>query len=267
MTPFEVKDFALLIRISGLPPGMNLREPRDRIASCGENVLSHHFCETPLRPTFDDPDYRNDFAVWAKFYLGDRVLAERLGILDPYSYERMEEVRGGGVGGGAVPPLTGDHRLSFPQSRSPSQGAGAGADADGGCAMSAPLAAYEAIVNSSVVAQLRRLGKKLAGRRVVHVNSTREGGGVAEILEWMVPHMRDVGIDASWEVIHGTPRFFEITKGIHNGLQGKPVELLKKDWKIYQDVNEENAARLKPLLEEADLVLIHDPQPDYLLKL
>jgi len=133
--------------------------------------------------------------------------------------------------------------------------------------MSAPLAAYEAIVNSSVVVQLRRLGKKLAGRRVVHVNSTREGGGVAEILEWMVPHMREVGIDASWEVIHGTPRFFEITKGIHNGLQGKPVELLKKDWKIYQDVNEENAARLKPLLEEADLVIIHDPQPAYLLKL
>jgi trehalose synthase len=133
--------------------------------------------------------------------------------------------------------------------------------------MSSPLAAYEAIVNSSVVAQLRRLGKKLDGRRVVHVNSTREGGGVAEILEWMVPHMRDVGIDASWEVIHGTPRFFEITKGIHNGLQGKPVELLKKDWKIYQDVNEENAARLRPLLEKADVVIIHDPQPAYLLNL
>ena len=133
--------------------------------------------------------------------------------------------------------------------------------------MSAPLAAYEAVVNSSVVAQLRRLGKKLAGRRIVHVNSTREGGGVAEIMEWMVPLMRDVGVDASWEVIHGTPRFFEITKGIHNGLQGKPVDLLKKDWMIYQDVNEENAARLKPLLEEADLVIIHDPQPAYLLKL
>ena len=93
MTRFEVKDCALLIRMSGLSPAMNLRELRDRIATCSENVLYHHFCETTLRPTFDDPDYRNDFAVWAKLYLGDRVLAERLGILDPYSYERMEELR------------------------------------------------------------------------------------------------------------------------------------------------------------------------------
>ena len=93
MTLFEIKDCALLMRMSGLSPAMNLRELRDRIAVCSENVLYHHFCETTLRPTFDDPDYRNDFAVWSKMYLGDRVLAERLGILDPYSYERMEELR------------------------------------------------------------------------------------------------------------------------------------------------------------------------------
>ena len=133
--------------------------------------------------------------------------------------------------------------------------------------MTPRLAAYEAIAGSSAVTQLRRLGEKLAGFRVVHVNSTREGGGVAEILEWMVPNMRDVGIDASWEVIRGTSRFFEITKNIHNALQGRPVDVPKKDWRIYQDVNEENAERLRPLLEEADAVIIHDPQPAYLLKL
>ncbi len=133
--------------------------------------------------------------------------------------------------------------------------------------MTASLAAYEAIVGSSAVTQLRRLGEKLAGLKVVHVNSTREGGGVAEILEWMVPHMRDVGLDASWEVIHGDTRFFEITKSIHNGLQGKTVNLTKNDWRYYQDVNEKNAARLRPLLEEADIVVIHDPQPAYLFAL
>ena len=93
MTPFEVKDCALLARMSGLPPAVNLRELRDRIAVCGENVLFHHFCETTLRSTFDNPDYRNDFAVWSKLYLGDRVLAERLGILDPYEYPSLGELR------------------------------------------------------------------------------------------------------------------------------------------------------------------------------
>ncbi|GAB4368126.1 MAG: DUF5752 family protein [Deltaproteobacteria bacterium] len=94
MNPFEIKDCALLVRMSGLPPAINLRELRMRIAACSESVLYHHFCETLLRPTFDNPDYRNDFAVWAKLYLGDRVLAERLGILDPYAMGSIEELRG-----------------------------------------------------------------------------------------------------------------------------------------------------------------------------
>lgn len=93
MKPFEIKDCALLVRMSGLPPAINLRELRMRIAACSESVLFHHFCETLLRPTFDNPDYRNDFAVWAKLYLGDRVLAERLGILDPYSMNTIEDLR------------------------------------------------------------------------------------------------------------------------------------------------------------------------------
>ena len=86
--------------------------------------------------------------------------------------------------------------------------------------MSKLLSSYEGVVGSAVLRQLRQLGEKLAGTRIVHVNSTREGGGVAEILEWMVPLMNDLGLQASWEVIHGDPRFFEITKSVHNGLQG-----------------------------------------------
>lgn len=133
--------------------------------------------------------------------------------------------------------------------------------------MTHPLSAYEGIVGATVVAQLRRLGEKLAGLRVVHVNSTREGGGVAEILEWMVPLMCSLGLDARWEVIHGDQRFFEITKSVHNGLQGKPVNLSAKDWRIHKDVNEQNMERLRPLLAEADIVVIHDPQPAALLGL
>ncbi len=133
--------------------------------------------------------------------------------------------------------------------------------------MTSPLAAYEGIVGATVLRQLHKFGEKLSGVRVVHVNSTREGGGVAEILEWMTPLMIELGVKASWEVFHGNPGFFAITKAIHNGLQGYNVGISSKDWKIYEDVNQANLDRLRPLLEEADIVFIHDPQPAYLLRL
>jgi trehalose synthase len=133
--------------------------------------------------------------------------------------------------------------------------------------MGVPLSAYEGIVGSSAITQLSRIGKKLEGLRIVHVNSTRQGGGVAEILVWMIPLMREVGLDASWEVIEGTEEFFDITKKIHNGLQGRPVDLTHKDWEIFQDVNAQNMERLHPVLAEADIVVIHDPQPAFLLRL
>ncbi|MEW5702108.1 MAG: DUF5752 family protein [Candidatus Zixiibacteriota bacterium] len=91
--PFAVMDCTLLLRMSGLPPAYNMRDLSDRIASCSDDTLYHHFCETLLRPTFDDPDYRNDFAVWAKQGLGDPVLAEQLGIIDPYSFASLTELR------------------------------------------------------------------------------------------------------------------------------------------------------------------------------
>ncbi len=74
-------------------PAYNLREIYDRIRSCSPDSIYHHFCETPLRPTFDDPAFRNDFAVWSHRALNDEILAERLGILDPYDFEDMEELR------------------------------------------------------------------------------------------------------------------------------------------------------------------------------
>ncbi len=133
--------------------------------------------------------------------------------------------------------------------------------------MTAPLAAYEGIVGATVLRQLRQFGEKLSGVRVVHVNSTREGGGVAEILEWMTRLMLELGVTASWEIVHGNPAFFEITKAIHNGLQGHNVEISSKEWKVYEEVSEANLDRLRPHLEEADLVFIHDPQPAHLLRL
>jgi hypothetical protein len=93
MQDFIIQDCTLLTRTSGVPPAFNLRELRERLATCGTNVLYHHFCETPLVPCFDNPDYSNDFAVWALMHLGDRVLAERLGIINPYIYTDLEMLR------------------------------------------------------------------------------------------------------------------------------------------------------------------------------
>lgn len=132
--------------------------------------------------------------------------------------------------------------------------------------MTLSLAAYEATVGTSVVSQLRRLGEKLHGIRVVHVNSTREGGGVAEILSWMIPLMGDIGLDARWEIITGTHKFFTVTKGFHNGLQGFPVDITDADWRLWHEVNERNAAGLREVLEEADIVIVHDPQPAPLIR-
>ncbi len=126
---------------------------------------------------------------------------------------------------------------------------------------------YEPIVGIPVVGQLKRLGERLKGLRVVHVNSTSEGGGVAEILAWMVPLMNDLGLDAHWRVITGTNEFFAMTKAIHNGLQGYAVPLKKRDWDLYEDMNRENVKTLKDELEAADIVVIHDPQPAPLLEL
>lgn len=93
MNSFDVMDCALLVRMSGLPSAINLREMRERVAACSPNVLYHHFCETPLNPRFGNIDYRNDFGRWIQNYLGDKALAEQVGMLDPFAYPSMEDLR------------------------------------------------------------------------------------------------------------------------------------------------------------------------------
>ena len=91
--PFNVKDCTLITRMAGVETALNLRELRERLRTCPLESLFHHFCETVIRPTFDDPEFRNDFAIWATRDLQDRVLAERLGILNPYTFKNLEELR------------------------------------------------------------------------------------------------------------------------------------------------------------------------------
>ncbi len=97
----------------------------------------------------------------------------------------------------------------------------------------------------------------------LHINSTKEGGGVAEILQRMIPVLTELGIDARWEVIEGDPKFFDITKKMHNALQGNPEEITREMWQYHYEINEINARKIDL---EADAVLIHDPQPSALVE-
>lgn len=121
---------------------------------------------------------------------------------------------------------------------------------------------YRNLLGPEVIEQLYQMMPHLQGKRVVHVSSTAEGGGVAEILNKMVPLKNALGLETRWEIIQGNPEFFACTKMFHNLLQGRfgsapPPSFLRE----FEAVNQQNATRLKEVLEEADIVVIHDPQP------
>ncbi len=122
---------------------------------------------------------------------------------------------------------------------------------------------YAPIAGQEVIDQLHRLAEGLGPLHFVHINSTPTGGGVAEILHRAVPLLNQLGLETTWEVIEGDPLFFEVTKGMHNALQGFKVDLTPDMWEHYLEVNRANARKLT---WEADFVLVHDPQPAYLIK-
>ncbi|HJW81047.1 MAG TPA: glycosyltransferase [Acidiferrobacterales bacterium] len=132
--------------------------------------------------------------------------------------------------------------------------------------MTTLLESYAQVAGADVIRHLQQLAAPLKGARVVHVNSTRSGGGVAEILTKLVPLKRELGLDTRWEVISGDGEFYQCTKGFHNGLQGNRVELPAPLRRAYEDTNARNAEELRAVLEEADFVFIHDPQPAPLLR-
>ncbi len=125
---------------------------------------------------------------------------------------------------------------------------------------------YTTLAGVDVVEHLSQLAGPLKGLRVVHVNSTRVGGGVAEILHKMVPLMIDLGIEASWEIISGESSFYQCTKSFHNGIQGNRVVIPDSQLRVYEETNRRTAEALRDTLREADVVIIHDPQPAPLIK-
>ncbi|MEA3338753.1 MAG: glycosyltransferase [Chloroflexota bacterium] len=120
------------------------------------------------------------------------------------------------------------------------------------------LSDYRPIVGDEVIAEIEKLAAPLKGARVVHVNATAFGGGVAEMLVTLIPLMRDVGLDAEWQIIEGKDEFFNVTKACHNGLQGMDVPFTAEMKSIWRRYNEMNAAKFEG---EYDFIVVHDPQP------
>jgi len=117
---------------------------------------------------------------------------------------------------------------------------------------------YIDIIGKEEIDSIKKLAFLLKGKKVVHINATSFGGGVAEILSALVPLMKDIGVDAEWQVIQGSDDFFNVTKAIHNGLQGMDVPFTKGMKEIFLKNNQLN----EQLFEgEYDFVIIHDPQP------
>jgi trehalose synthase len=129
------------------------------------------------------------------------------------------------------------------------------------------LEQYAHVVGTQVIDHLRQLAQPLKGMKILHVNSTKEGGGVAEILNRLIPLKKELGIDAEWEIIMGEKEFYQCTKKMHNSLQGSHDDISQHLLSVYQKTNATNFDRLKSKLEEADIVFIHDPQPAALLSL
>jgi trehalose synthase len=128
------------------------------------------------------------------------------------------------------------------------------------------MAEYMAVTSPNVIHQIEQLAAPLKGARVLHINSTKEGGGVAEILHKLIPLKQALGIEADWDIITGNQEFYQCTKGFHNALQGMRQSISEKLLQNYENINKKNEERLRSKLQKADFVFIHDPQPAPLLK-
>ncbi|HEV8539205.1 MAG TPA: glycosyl transferase family 1, partial [Bacteroidota bacterium] len=117
---------------------------------------------------------------------------------------------------------------------------------------------YETVVGQDGVEDLFLLAKKFEGKILQNINSTAVGGGVAEILTRMIPLLKQLGINARWDVIKGNERFFVITKNMHNALHGVKVDISDDDLAFFVEVNRTNAAEMDLC---GDFIFVHDPQP------
>ena len=122
---------------------------------------------------------------------------------------------------------------------------------------------YAPVIGAGEIEEMQALARRLEGRTVKMVNSTAMGGGVAEILNRLVPLMQEIGVATRWEVITGGDDFFEVTKGFHNALHGVSYEARPQVFEIFDACQEQNLAQMR---FDEDFIVIHDPQPAGLIR-
>ncbi|HSO19373.1 MAG TPA: DUF5752 family protein [Desulfosarcina sp.] len=227
---FGITDCALIALATG-ESAHNLRELNDRLTRFRDpGVIYYHFWGGLLRPHFVDPEYQNHFAGWAYHDLHDRHLAERLAIVNPADFDSVYELRLAVIDV-LEARMDEDTMSQFVEAEHPFF--------------------FMRSQISDIIDQLRQLARPLQGMRVVHVNSTYEGGGVAEILHRLIPLKRELGLEVDWEVITGDADFFQCTKKMHNLLQGDREAIQAGLCDHYEQVNAENFERLRSTLEAA----------------
>ena len=122
---------------------------------------------------------------------------------------------------------------------------------------------YRTVIGNEAAESIKALADPLRGARVLHINSTPFGGGVAEILHALVPLMNDIGLHTEWRVISGPPEFFNVTKAMHNSLQGMALDWTADMQDVWLSCNDANAGHYD---KQYDYVVVHDPQPAGLLE-
>ena len=121
---------------------------------------------------------------------------------------------------------------------------------------------YRKVTPPGSVDLLYHMSEKVKGKSLLNINSTRSGGGVAEILNRLVPLLNELEIKVGWEIMQGSEGFFKVTKAFHNALQGGDPGISDRMYQLYIEENRENAKRLT---FDADMILVHDPQPAALI--
>lgn len=118
---------------------------------------------------------------------------------------------------------------------------------------------YREFAPADQLERVRALARDLRGARILQLNATPYGGGVAELLNSLVPLEKGLDLDITWGVIVAEPAFFALTKRLHNALQGAPLFDVEPDeLAAYLRHNGHVADAIRG---KYDIVVVHDPQP------